>query len=226
MKLLTWNVGLVGDVFRKFMCVFDKREISIQKICRRINIENPDLIALQEVYNDNFELINDNIKTKYNYSVHEQELGLCFFSKHKINKEYTIIFPRDIISNCVRSKNGLLIVRQQNTHNFFCNVHLSCGLGCKYEYNYLDIVKKVHKNNNLVFMGDFNAFRTTNFNKIASQLNFTVNNNNDYCSYNHPFLKCNYDYIIEFKKNKIGTEPDTTCINDNSSDHFPIICNI
>ena len=226
MKLLTWNVGLVGDIFRKFMCVFDKREISIQKICRRINIENPDLIALQEVYNQNFDLINDEIKDKYNYSIHEPELGLCFFSKNKINKEYKIIFPRDMISNCVRSKNGLLIIRQPNTHNFFCNVHLSCGLGCQYEHTYLDVVRKVHKNNNLVLMGDFNAFRTTNYNNIARKLDFIVNNNNDYCSYNHPIFKCNFDYIIQFKKYQIGQELDSTCIYDNSSDHYPITCTI
>ena len=36
MKLLTWNVGLAGDFFRKVMCVFEPKLVSINNICKRI----------------------------------------------------------------------------------------------------------------------------------------------------------------------------------------------
>ena len=58
MKLMTWNVGLASDLFRKVMCVFERKEISIKKICNRIIKENPDIVALQEIYGNDFELID------------------------------------------------------------------------------------------------------------------------------------------------------------------------
>ena len=224
MKLLTWNVGLAGDFFRKVMCVFEPKLVSINNICKRIIQTNSDIVALQEVYHNDFNLISTQLNEYYPYKIHEPELGLCFFSKPKISHEYKIIFPRDMLSNCLRSKNGLLIVREKNTRNFFCNVHLSCGLGCHYEYEYLNLVRKFHFNDNLVCLGDFNAYRTKNFKKIASKMYINTCKENTFNSYRHPLLVCNFDYIIKYnKKSKIGTELECQCIKDYTSDHFPII---
>ena len=227
MKLLSWNVGLAGPIFRKFMCIFDSKMVSINNICHRIIHEDTDIIALQEVYNNDFNLIKSMLNSHYPNSIHEPKLGLCFFSKPPISHEYKIIFPRDALSNCLRSKNGLLIVRQKNTRNFFCNVHLSCGIGCEYEYEYVNLVRKFHLNDNLTLIGDFNAFRTKNYKKIANRLYINRNSDNTFSSYRHPFLKCNFDYIVNYKeRQKNGTELNTTCINDYTSDHYPIIAEI
>ena len=99
MKLMTWNVGLASDLFRKVMCVFEIKEISIKNICNRIVKENPDIVALQEIYRDDFELIQDELKELYPYKIHKSSLGLCFLSKPKLIYEYKIIFPRDSISD-------------------------------------------------------------------------------------------------------------------------------
>ena len=46
-------------------------------------------------------------------------------------------------------------------------------------------------------------------------------------TYRHPFLKCNFDYIVNYKeRQKNGMELNTTCINDYTSDHYPIIAEI
>lgn len=224
MKLMTWNVGLAGKFFRKVMCIFEPTHISIQNICARIKKENADIVALQEVYHNDFQTISLKLENMYPYKIHEPDLGLCFFSKPEITHEYKVIFPRDMLSNCLRSKNGLLIVREKNTNNFFCNVHLSCGLGCEYEYEYLNLVRKVHVNNRLILLGDFNAYRNHNFKKIADKLYINVNKENTYKSYRHPLLNCNFDYIVDFKeKNKYGDEMKCDCISDYTSDHYPII---
>ena len=103
MKLMTWNVGLVGNLFRKVMCVFERKEISIKSICSRIIKENPDIVALQEIYGNDFELIEDELKELYPYRIHKSSLGLCFLSKPKLTYEYKIIFPRDKLSSCLRT---------------------------------------------------------------------------------------------------------------------------
>ena len=224
MNILSWNVGLTGKIFRKVMCIFEPKLESISNICTRILKENVDIVALQEVYHNDFNYLYEKLNTKYPYSIHEPEIGLCFFSKPKITHEYKIIFPRDAISNCIRTKNGLLIVREKNTRNFYCNVHLSCGLGCKHEYEYLNLVRKFHINDKLILAGDFNAYRNHNFNKICRLLYINKNTNNTFLSYRHPLLKCNFDYIIKYnEKEKYGNELPAKCIQDYTSDHYPII---
>ena len=227
MKLMTWNVGLVGNLFRKVMCVFEKKEISIKNICNRIIKENPDIVALQEIYGNDFELIQDELKELYPYRIHKSSLGLCFLSKPKLTYEYKIIFPRDKLSSCLRTHNGVIVAREENTRNFFCNAHLSCGLGYEYEYHYINTVRKVHKNDNLIMCGDFNAFRNYNYSKICKLLEIKKNNENKYYSYDHPLLKCNFDYIINFDKGEEkGYELGSKCIDDKSSDHYPLISEI
>ena len=36
MKILSWNVGLTGKIFRKVMCIFETKLESISNICHRI----------------------------------------------------------------------------------------------------------------------------------------------------------------------------------------------
>ena len=227
MRLMSWNVGLASDIFRKVMCVFEPKNVSIKKICLRINKENPDIIALQEIYKNDFNILSELLESSYPYNIHNAELGLCFFSKPKLIYEYKIIFPRDSISKCLRSSNGVLVAREEKTRNFFCNVHLSCGIGYQYEYDYINTVRKVHKNDNLVMCGDFNSFRFFNYSKICDKLEIVANTKNDFCSYNHPLLKCNFDYIVKFKEEEEkGEELFSECIMDKTSDHYPLISNI
>jgi len=227
MKLMTWNVGLVSDLFRKVMCIFERKDVSIKGICSRIIKENPDIVALQEIYDNDFELIYDELKELYPYTIHKSSLGLCFLSKPKLNYEYKIIFPRDKLSSCLRTNNGVIVAREENTRNFFCNTHLSCGIGYEYEYHYINTVRIVHKNDNLVMCGDFNAFRNYNYNKICKLLEIKNNHKNTYCSYDHPLLKCNFDYIVKFKEEEVkGDELYSDCIIDKTSDHYPLISNI
>ena len=85
MRLMSWNVGLESDIFRKVMCVFEPKNVSIKKICLRINKENPDIIALQEIYKNDFNILSELLESSYPYYIHNPELGLCFFSKPKLN---------------------------------------------------------------------------------------------------------------------------------------------
>ena len=227
MRVLSWNVGLATDLFRKVMCIKETRRDSITRICNRILIEDVDLVALQEVYDNDFIEIRENLKTNYPNAINDAKLGLCFFSKPKISKEYKIKFPRDILSKCLRSDNGVLVIREKNTRRFFCNVHMSCGLGCNYEMEYLNVVKNVHKNDDLFLMGDFNLIRNINYKNLCEKMSIVENTNNTKNSYIHPLFKCNLDYIIYFTAGmKTGIEMPVEYVDDYSSDHIPIICDI
>ena len=83
MKLLSWNVGLAGQVFRKFMCIFDSKMVSINNICHRIIREDTDIVALQEVYNNDFNLIKSMINAHYPNSIHEPKWDYAFFQNQK-----------------------------------------------------------------------------------------------------------------------------------------------
>ena len=227
MRVLSWNVGLATDLFRKVMCIKETRRDSITRICNRILIEDVDLVALQEVYDRDFDTIKENLKTNYPNAINDAELGLCFFSKPKISKEYKIKFPRDILSKCLRSDNGVLVIREKNTRRFFCNVHMSCGLGCKYEMEYLNVVKNVHKNDDLFLLGDFNLIRHMNFTSLCEKMGIRQNEYNNENTYRHPLFNCNLDYILYFTSGmEYGIEMPVKYIKDNSSDHIPIITDI
>ena len=227
MRILSWNVGLATDIFRKVMCIKDSRRESIMKICDRILLEDVELIALQEVYKNDFYSIKEKLVDTYPNAICDGDLGLCFFSKSKIRKEYKIKFPRDVLSKCLRSDNGILVVRMNNTRQFFCNVHMSCGLGCKYEMEYLNVVKNVHKNDDLYIMGDFNLIRNINFKKICEKMSIVENKYNKRNTYIHPLFKCNLDYILYFTgEMKTGIEMPVEYVDDYTSDHIPIISNI
>tara|TARA_B100000513_G_scaffold191901_1_gene117686 strand:+ start:104 stop:790 length:687 start_codon:yes stop_codon:yes gene_type:complete len=227
MRVLSWNVGLAPDLFRKVMCIKETRRDSITRICNRILIEDVEIVALQEVYERDFEEIKKKLKINYPYSVNDIDLGLCFFSKVKISKEYKIKFPKDILSRCLCSNNGILVVREKKTRRFFCNVHMSCGLGCKYEMDYLNVIKKVHGHDDLFVLGDFNLIRHINFKTLCKKMNINENKYNNENSYRHPLFKCNLDYIIYFTPSmKEGIEMPVEYIEDDSSDHIPIITDI
>jgi hypothetical protein len=226
MRVLSWNVGLTSDLFRKVMCVKETRRDSITKICNRILIEDVDLVSLQEVHDRDFYSIKEKLKTIYPNAINDVELGICFFSKVKISKEYKIKFPKDILSRCLNYNNGLLVIREKNTRRFFCNVHMSCGLGCNYEMDYLNVIKKVHGNDDLFILGDFNSTRH-NFKILCKKMNINENKYNNENSYRHPLFKCNLDYIIYFTSDiKEGIEMPVEYIDDDSSDHIPIITDI
>lgn len=237
-KVMTYNIQHGLD-YKKL--INKERVINLDRICEIIKKENPDIIGLNEVYNDiyNIETVEQAkyiaSKLGYNYYHFGQSItiknnigyGNAVISKydiknfkiHKIEdpiiKDENVYYESRIIIECDIDINGELI-KVLVTH---------IGLAKKEQENGIKKIVNIIDNNKekkIILMGDFNM--EENDENIKVLLNYINNTssliNGNKLTFNSINPSVKIDYI--FLKN---LEPlNCYIVNEIGSDHLPIIC--
>lgn len=237
LKLMTYNIQHGLD-YQKLLN--KERIINLEKIINVIKEENPDIIALNEVYNDinNIETVE---QTKYiakNLGYNYYFFGECITIKNTIGYGNAVIskYP---LSNYIVHKIPDPIIKKENGHyesraiidcdllinNEIIKVFVThIGLEKEEKENGINKILEISNNDKAILMGDFNMQEDNeNINKLLNIYNNTLSNiNNDNCTYPSINPKEKIDYIFIKNMEIISSN----VIKKVASDHFPIIANI
>lgn len=237
LKLMTYNIQHGLD-YKKLLN--KERIIDLEKIINVIKEENPDIIALNEVYND----IN-NIETVEQTKYIADELGYNYYFFGKcITIKNTIGYGNAIISkyplsNYTVHKIPDPIIKKENGH-YESRAIIDCellindeiikvfvthiGLEKEEKENGINKILEISKNKKAIIMGDFNMQEDNeNIKKLLNTYKNTLSNINEGNStYPSTNPKEKIDYIFIKNMEIISSN----VIKKVASDHFPIIANI
>ncbi len=233
MILMTYNI-MHGLNYCKLLN--DERIIELDNIVNVIKKYNPDIISLNEVYNDVCEKITVNQsqyianKLGYKYYFFGQTItldngilyGNAIISKYPIKNPEIIAIPDPAIKDeKVYYESRNIIYSQIDKYNVFVT-HF--GLAKKEQENAFYILRNSIKNKqNIIIMGDFNI---DEHNMIT--INENIINSAKYikeCSFTYPSLNpsVKIDYIFLSDDISINT---AQIGQDIVSDHLPVIVNV
>lgn len=237
LKLMTYNIQHGLD-YQKLLK--KERIIDLDKIIDVIKQENPDIVALNEVYNDinNIETVEQTkyIAEKLGYKYYF--FGKCITIKNTIDYGNAIIskyplsnfiihkIPDPIIKKekgCYESR--VIIQCDLLINNQIIKIYVThIGLETEEKENGINKIIEITQNEESILMGDFNMLENNkNIQKLLNVYkNPLLNNNNLASTYPSINPKEKIDYI--FTKN---VDVDKSYIVKKvASDHFPVIINI
>lgn len=233
MILMTYNI-MHGLNYRKLLN--KERSIELDNIVKVIQKYNPDIIALNEVYNDSHGIITVNQakyiadKLGFDYYFFGKTItldngilyGNAIVSKHRIINPTIITIPDPIIKDeNVYYESRNIISSKIDKYNVYVT-HF--GLAQKEQENALETLRQeIVNKKNVIIMGDFNIDEKNIFminDSIQNTSNYKKRNNYTYPSTN-PNKKI--DYIL------LSKDINMQCLQigeDIVSDHLPVIVSI
>uniref|UniRef100_A0A6C0EEX7 Endonuclease/exonuclease/phosphatase domain-containing protein n=1 Tax=viral metagenome TaxID=1070528 RepID=A0A6C0EEX7_9ZZZZ len=241
MKILSWNLGLTNDYYRYYvMGLTNYKPLSVYLISKFIlNLDsevdkesddenNYDILFFQEIY-EGFNQLKENIKHKYPYITYINSIGICIFSKYKMENICYKTFDKDLLNYITNVNNGFMMCYLPEIKTYVCNSHFSCDINmfCSNKEffklnNYLNTIKLI-EGEKIIYGGDLNIKRDK-FINYCNKLNIKPDLTNRSESYHH-ILPMNLDYIL-CKTNTSNKELKTDIIKTYESDHFPIVSKI
>lgn len=236
MKILSWNLGLTNDYYRYYAMGLTKHKyISIYLISKFIlNLDNEldkdynnvyDILFFQEIY-DGFNQLKENIQHKYPYYTFVDSIGICIFSRYKLENICYKTFNKDLLNYITKANNGFMMCYLPEFKTYLCNAHFSCDINiCKsnnelFKLNqYLDTIR-LKNDEKIIYGGDLNIKREK-FINYCKKLDILPNLTNISESYYY-MLPMNLDYFL-CKTKTSNKELKTDIIKTYESDHYPII---
>ena len=196
MKILSWNLGLTNDYYRYYlMGLTNHKPISIYLISKFIlDTDNKsedksdyDILFFKEIY-EGFNQLKENIQHIYPYFTHIKNIGICIFSKYKLENILYNTFDKDLLNYITNVNNGFMMCYLPEFKTYLCNAHFSCDINIfksNTEFfklnNYLDTIK-LKNDEKIIYGGDLNIKRK-NFIDYCKNLDIIPESQNIYNSY-------------------------------------------
>lgn len=234
-KVMTYNLQHCLD-YKKLL--FKKRVIDIDMFCNIIKKENPDIIGLNEVYNDinHIETVEQAKyianKLGYNYYFFGQsiiiketiEYGNAIISKYPLENIQVIKIDDPLIKDeNVWYESRSIISCKINIDNKIINVYVThLGLAKQEQINGIDkLLEIINPQENNIILGDFNMKADNNaIKKLYSILNDT-NSYSKVEKFTYPSInpKMKIDYIFCNGINCV----ESYVVEEVGSDHLPVV---
>ena len=156
-KVISWNIACLP----KYININGDIENRLKGIIKFIELNNPDIVSLQEVFSENSRTILTDFFKKKNYNVSISPNtkiilngGLLIASKYKIIQENYNIYKNYIGEDCFTQKGILHIeVKIGEKYIHFFNSHLNndTPIICR-DYNEIQLIKRYQLNEFLLYL--------------------------------------------------------------------------